>query len=95
MTGTLAYPYGKAKVSGTIKSQSTDFRVDEELGFEPDGEGEHLFLKIEKTGLSTHELIDRIAVDFKLKPRDIGYSGLKDKHAHYSRCGREFKIKLQ
>lgn len=81
MTDTLLYPYGDPAVTGTIKMQATDFRVDEELGFEPDRAGEHLFLQIEKTGLSTHELIDRVAVDFKVQPRDIGYSGLKDKHA--------------
>lgn len=77
----LAYPYGTAQVSGTIKAQAADFKVVENLGFEPSGEGEHLFLLIEKTGLSTHELIDALALDFKLKPRDIGYSGLKDKLA--------------
>jgi tRNA pseudouridine13 synthase len=55
--------------------------VSEELGFEPEGEGEHLFLWIEKTGLSTMELIARVARDYSLKPQLIGYSGLKDKHA--------------
>lgn len=77
----LVYPYGAAQVSGTIKAQPADFKVVENLGFEPSGEGEHLFLLIEKSGLSTHELIDALARDFKLKPRDIGYSGLKDKLA--------------
>lgn len=77
----LAYPYGTALVSGTIKAQAADFRVVENLGFEPSGEGEHLFLLVKKSGLSSHELIDALARDFKLKPRDIGYSGLKDKLA--------------
>ena len=58
-----------------------DFRVDEVLGFIPSGEGEHLFLKIEKSNLTSFDLIDRVASDFGLKPRDIGYSGLKDKQA--------------
>jgi len=81
MSATLLYPYGAAEISGVIKTSAADFLVDEILGFEPSGEGEHLFLKIEKTGLSTHELIDQIALDFNIKPRDVGYSGLKDKHA--------------
>jgi len=81
MTDSLFYPYGVAEIKGVIKSTAADFKVEEVLGFEPSGEGEHLFLYIEKTGLSTHELIDQVAEDFKLKPRDIGYSGLKDKHA--------------
>lgn len=81
MPDNLLYPYGKPVISGLLKSLPEDFKVTETLGFEPQGEGEHLFLWIEKTGLTTHELIDRVANDFSVKPRDIGYSGLKDKIA--------------
>jgi tRNA pseudouridine13 synthase len=77
----LVYPYGSPIVTGVLKSRPVDFQVTEELGFEPLGEGEHLFLWVEKTGLSTLELIARIARDYSLKPQLIGYSGLKDKHA--------------
>ncbi len=77
----LVYPYGTPVVSGVLKSSPVDFQVTEELGFEPEGEGEHLFLWVEKTGLSTMELIARIARDYSLNPQLIGYSGLKDKHA--------------
>ena len=81
MTTSLCYPYGKPVTSGKLKTIPEDFFVDEELGFEPAGEGEHLFLQIEKTGLTTQELIDRVARDFGIKTRDIGHSGLKDKMA--------------
>jgi tRNA pseudouridine13 synthase len=77
----LIYPYGSPIITGVLKSSPVDFQVTEELGFEPEGEGEHLFLWVEKTGLSTLELIARIARDYSLKPQLIGYSGLKDKHA--------------
>lgn len=77
----LIYPYGLPMVTGVLKSVPTDFLVTEELGFEPVGDGEHLFLWVEKTGLSTPELIVRIARDYSLNPGLIGYSGLKDKHA--------------
>jgi len=77
----LVYPYGVPVVSGVLKSRPVDFQVTEELGFEPRGEGEHLFLWVEKTGLSTTELVARIARDYSLQPQLIGYSGLKDKHA--------------
>ena len=77
----LVYPYGSPLISGLIKQQPRDFEVVEELGFEPTGEGEHLFLEIEKTGLTTAQLVDRIARDYSLHPRAIGYSGLKDKNA--------------
>jgi tRNA pseudouridine13 synthase len=75
------YPYGSPVINGVLKSTPADFQVNEELGFEPDGEGEHHFLLVEKTGLSTPELITRIAHDYSLHPRLVGYSGLKDKHA--------------
>jgi tRNA pseudouridine13 synthase len=77
----LKYPYGEALQTGVIKSQPEDFRVIENLGFEPCGEGEHLFLHIEKENLTTLDLIEQIAREFGVKPRDIGYSGLKDKLA--------------
>lgn len=77
----MNYPYGKPCQTGVIKSQPEDFRVIENLGFEPCGEGEHLFLHIEKTSLTTQDLVDQVAREFSVKPRDIGYSGLKDKHA--------------
>lgn len=81
MTVDLVYPYGRPLARGVLKSVAEDFFVDEQLSFEPVGEGEHLFLRVEKVGLTTNELIQHVARDFDLKPRDIGYSGLKDKNA--------------
>lgn len=77
----MKYPYQQPSISGVIKHQPEDFRVFENLGFEPCGEGEHLFLHIEKTNLTTQDLIEQVAREFSVKPRDIGYSGLKDKVA--------------
>ena len=79
--GDLIYPYGAAVTTGLIKSRAEDFQVIEELGFEPSGEGEHLFLLVEKAGLTTPELVARIARDYSIHPRQISYSGLKDKNA--------------
>jgi len=81
MANKLAYPYGVALINGFVKGQASDFRVSEELGFQPTGEGEHLFLLIEKSMMTTHELIERVADDFSIKTRDVGYCGLKDKLA--------------
>ncbi len=66
---------------GLIKQSSSDFQVDEVLGFEPEGSGEHVFLFIKKVGMTTDEVIRVLAKKLSLKPRDIGYSGLKDKTA--------------
>jgi tRNA pseudouridine13 synthase len=81
MQQTLIYPYGAPQQTAVLKSTAADFEVEEILGFEPGGEGEHLFLWVEKCGLSTNELITRMAKDHDLPANAFGYSGLKDKHA--------------
>ena len=81
MQQSLIYPYGAPQQTAVLKSTVADFEVEEILGFEPGGEGEHLFLWVEKCGLGTHELITRMAKDHDLPPNTFGYSGLKDKHA--------------
>jgi tRNA pseudouridine13 synthase len=81
MSDDLLYPYGIALSSAVLKSTPGDFEVEEVLGFEPGGEGEHLFLWIEKEGLTTLELITCIARDYGIKPALVSHSGLKDKHA--------------
>ncbi len=77
----LNYPLPGQPGSGRIKHQPADFRVTEQLGFEPNGGGEHLLLYIQKTGLTTPQAIDQIADQLDIPARQIGYSGLKDKHA--------------
>jgi len=77
----LVYPAGSSAFSGSIKRLPEDFKVAEQLGFEPCGQGEHLFLYVQKRGLTTPQLIERIARQLDVRPRLMGYSGLKDKHA--------------
>jgi tRNA pseudouridine13 synthase len=77
----LTYPYGTPSLSGVIKQNPEDFKVYEQLGFEFTGEGEHLFIKVEKTELTTFQLIEIIAKHCGVAPKQVGYSGLKDKQA--------------
>lgn len=81
MTRALVYPYGNAVACGCLKTFAEDFVVHEQLGFEPSGEGEHLFIHVEKKNLTTPQLIEQVARDYGVKPNQIGYSGLKDKVA--------------
>ncbi|MCA9292504.1 MAG: tRNA pseudouridine(13) synthase TruD [Phycisphaerales bacterium] len=77
-------PYLTHDVPGTgghIKARESDFLVEEIPLYEPSGEGEHLYLMIEKTGLATNQLIDVLAAHFGVKPNRIGYAGMKDKRA--------------
>ncbi len=58
-----------------------DFLVEECLGFEPEGHGEHLWLWVEKRDLTTLELARRLARVCEVTPRQIGFSGMKDRVA--------------
>lgn len=77
----FAFAYGIPLAEGSIKSAPDDFIVDEILGFEPSGEGEHLFLFIEKRGLNTEELVKKLALQVNCSIRDISYAGIKDRQA--------------
>jgi tRNA pseudouridine13 synthase len=69
------------RTRGRIRANNANFRVDEILGFEPDGEGEHLYLQIRKNGQNTLWVKEQLARCLGVKPLDIGHAGLKDRHA--------------
>ncbi|CDZ78709.1 tRNA pseudouridine synthase D [Legionella massiliensis] len=77
----LPYAYGQPHSTGTLKAAPEDFRVDEVLDFELTGEGEHLFLRVEKRGLNTEELVKAIARTLGKSEKNISYAGLKDRQA--------------
>jgi tRNA pseudouridine13 synthase len=58
-----------------------DFTVEEIPLYEFTGEGEHLVLKVRKKEMTTWEMLDAISGHLGIRRRDIGYAGLKDKHA--------------
>jgi tRNA pseudouridine13 synthase len=55
--------------------------VDERLPFVPEGTGEHCFVRLEKVGLTTRDVQLDLARHHRLTPLDVGYAGMKDKHA--------------
>ncbi|MES2624555.1 MAG: tRNA pseudouridine(13) synthase TruD [Pseudomonadota bacterium] len=75
----LSHAWGGPLLRGRFKSTPEDFRVEENLGFVPDGAGEHLWLFIEKTGLSTFESQSILARHFNVALRDTAFSGMKDR----------------
>ena len=77
----LAFAYGEPPSTGQIKSFPEDFKVDEILGFELTGAGEHLFLRVEKRGLNTEELLGFSARTLGKSEKLISYAGLKDRQA--------------
>lgn len=63
---------------GCIKETADDFVVTEIPAYEPCGSGEHVYLTIEKRGITTLEAIHRIARELRVQEREIGYAGMKD-----------------
>jgi len=75
------YVYGQPSGSGIIRSCPEDFMVKEHLSFEPSGEGEHVFLLVQKVGENTDYVARQLAKFAKVRQRDVSYAGLKDRHA--------------
>jgi len=68
-------------IAGVFKERPEDFWVEEIPAYEPCGTGEHVYLKFEKTRLTTRQAVDQIARALKVPPLDCGIAGLKDAQA--------------
>ncbi len=77
------YPYaGPAPViSARIRSRPEDFIVDEVLGLSPDGEGEHLLVRVRKRERNSYDVIQWLSQRMGVARRDVGFCGLKDRVA--------------
>ncbi len=77
----LTWLHGKPAATGVLKANPEDFVVVEDLGFTPDGEGEHLLVNIRKNGCNTQFVADYLAKFAGIHARSVSYAGLKDRHA--------------
>lgn len=77
----LVWLHGKPMAFGILKQSPADFCVKEDLGFEPDDEGEHVLVYLRKTGCNTQFVADNLARFAKISGRAVSYAGLKDRHA--------------
>jgi tRNA pseudouridine13 synthase len=68
-------------IDAQIGPAPEDFVVDEVPLYPRSGEGEHCYVRIEKRGLTTPAMLRAIARAAGVDERDVGYAGLKDKHA--------------
>jgi tRNA pseudouridine13 synthase len=73
--------HGTAPASGRIRAWPEDFRVEEILGFAADGAGGHALLTVEKRGANTGWVAAQLARAAGVAPRDVGFSGHKDRQA--------------
>lgn len=68
-------------IGGEIKQRCEDFIVEELPLYEPSGEGEHIYLMVEKRDLTTMDLARLVARHFGVQRGAIGLAGMKDKRA--------------
>ncbi|MEM8756390.1 MAG: tRNA pseudouridine(13) synthase TruD [Planctomycetota bacterium] len=65
-------------IGGSIKNRDSDFIVEELPLYEPSGEGEHLYLFVEKRGMPAGDLVGVIASHFGVRRSAVGMAGKKD-----------------
>lgn len=77
----LAYLHGAPTARGILKAEAADFVVNEDLGFEPCGEGEHIFVRVRKTGENTAWVAGLLADAAGVNRNAVTWAGLKNRHA--------------
>ncbi|RTZ14961.1 tRNA pseudouridine(13) synthase TruD [Vibrio aquaticus] len=77
----LAYLNGKPSAKGKLKARAEHFKVNENLGFDFTGTGEHLMVRIRKSGENTSFVANELAKTCGVKSKDVSWAGLKDRHA--------------
>jgi tRNA pseudouridine13 synthase len=77
----LPYAFGTPPLRGRLRSAPEDFFVEEILGYEADGAGEHAFLLVEKRGQNTEWVARELAKFAGIQAMNVGYAGMKDRHA--------------
>ncbi|HDL17858.1 MAG TPA: tRNA pseudouridine(13) synthase TruD [Bacteroidetes bacterium] len=78
----MKWPYltePEQKFSAKFKSSPQHFIVEEIPAYLPAGEGEHLYIWLEKTNLTTDQVIFRLSQALGMKTKNIGYAGKKDR----------------
>jgi tRNA pseudouridine13 synthase len=68
-------------IGGVLKQRPEDFVVEEIPLYDPSGEGEHVYMMVEKRGLTAIDMLNIIAKHFRVPRHRVGYAGLKDKVA--------------
>ncbi len=81
MTDTLPFACRRPVLTAVLRVAPEDFVVEEILGYEADGDGEHVLLTVEKRGANTDWVARELARFAGVAPVAVGYAGLKDRHA--------------
>lgn len=81
LLSSLAYLCGKPTAKAKIKAKPEHFKVVEDLGYRFSGDGEHVMVRIRKTGENTSFVANELAKACGVKSKDVSWAGLKDRHA--------------
>jgi tRNA pseudouridine13 synthase len=68
-------------IGGRIGPLEDDFVVEEIPAYAPSGSGEHWYVRVQKRGQNTRDAALALSRAARVSERDIGYAGMKDKHA--------------
>ena len=77
----LPRAHGEPPITADVRAAPEDFCVREDLGMEPEGAGEHLWVLLRKTGWNTADAGGWLASALERAPRDVSWAGLKDRQA--------------
>ncbi|HWT15814.1 MAG TPA: tRNA pseudouridine(13) synthase TruD, partial [Patescibacteria group bacterium] len=67
----LPFAHGGAPLRGRLRAEVADFFVDEQLGFDASGGGEHWLVHIEKRGANTGFVAKQLAAFAGVTERDV------------------------
>jgi tRNA pseudouridine13 synthase len=68
-------------IGGRIKAAPEDFEVEEVPAYQPSGQGDFLYLWVEKVGMGAEYFARQVARRLEVPPAEVGTAGLKDRHA--------------
>ena len=77
----LPHAFGTPPLTARLRATPEDFQVEEILGYDADGAGEHALLWVQKRGANTDWVARELAKFAGVPPVAVGYAGLKDRHA--------------
>jgi tRNA pseudouridine13 synthase len=72
---------GLEGIGGVFKRSPEDFCVEEVPAYLPSGDGPHLYLWVQKRGVSARDLLQRVAHAYHLQEQEVGCAGNKDTQA--------------
>lgn len=74
---------------GVARIEPSDFVVEEVPLYEPNDDGQHVYVRLTREGRTTREVVDDLADLFDVPASTIGYAGLKDRE---SRATQTFSL---